>query len=331
MLTFFVAVAVVLTPKVRPTSSPQHIHQQAIESRFAAIKKRHPDRQPMAIDSSDAYWTQALQEVDKSPEELDAQAKREERVGLYLPKLIRGNPREKLLALTFDDGPHPVFTEELLALLKQEDVKATFFVVGKMVEKNPQLLKQIAADGHMIGNHTFSHVTLTKIPMNEVRAEYEACNDVVEDVTGQRMRFCRPPGGDYDRQVVRAATEQGLTTVLWTDDPGDYANPGTHVIEAKTLKRLSNGGIILLHDGIQQTLDVLPQIIHYAKSQGYRFVTVDELLGSLFPPMRYGNHAIASNLPEKPKDNAALPLNHPAAKIVTPTKSIADFVHKPAA
>lgn len=331
MLTFLVAVAALLTPKVRPVNGPQDIHQQAIASRFAVIKKRHPNRQPMTIDSTDSYWAQALQEVDKSPEEIDAQAKHEERLGIYLPKLIRGNPREKLLALTFDDGPHPGFTEKLLALLKQMDVKATFFVVGKMVERNPQLLKEIAADGHLVGNHTFSHVTLTKIPMNEVRAEYEACNDIVEDTIGQRMRFCRPPGGDYDRGVVRAATEQGLTTVLWTDDPGDYASPGTHVIERKTLLRMSNGGIILLHDGIQQTLDVLPQIIAYARQQGYKFVTVDELLSSLYPPVRYGSKSVAVNMPDKPnKDNVVLPA-HAAAHANTPTKSTADFVHKPAA
>jgi peptidoglycan/xylan/chitin deacetylase (PgdA/CDA1 family) len=295
------AVAYLVVPKKSTDVGEGNEHQQDVNTRYVVIKKSHPKAKPMTINTTDPYWQRALEEVDKSPEELAAQALREEREGVYLPKLIRGNPREKLLALTFDDGPHPAFTEKLLYLLKEYKVKATFFVVGKMVEKHPELLKEIVADGNMVGNHTFSHVTLTKIPFSEIRAEYEACNDIVEDVAGVKMRFCRPPGGDYDRHVIKAATEQGLTTVLWTDDPGDYANPGTHVIEMKTLDRLSNGGIILLHDGIQQTLDVLPQIIAYARDHGYRFVTVDELLDSLNPHLRYNPiHPLEIKVPSKP-------------------------------
>jgi len=288
----FIALALAVTavflfiPKQNSVEGPSNVHQAAADTRYAIIKKSRPKARRILVDSSDSYWQHALEEVDRSPEEIAAQSSREERQGLYLPKLIRGNTHEKLLALTFDDGPHPGFTERLLALLKQENVKATFFVVGKMVEKHPELLKDIVESGNLVGNHTFSHVTLTKIPENEVRAEYEACNDIVQDVTGIRMRFCRPPGGDYDRHVVRAATEQGLTTVLWTDDPGDYASPGTHVIERKTLDRLSNGGIILLHDGIDETMQVLPQIIAYARDHDYKFVTVDQLMESLSPHLR---------------------------------------------
>ncbi|MEA2552382.1 MAG: peptidoglycan-N-acetylglucosamine deacetylase [Fimbriimonadaceae bacterium] len=278
ILTAIIVVGVlVLVPVVRSVTGSAELHKKDIAKRNAVLKRKHVGTPPAVLDTSDPYWQRALEEVDRSPEEIQAQAKREERQGVYLPKLIRGNPHKKLLALTFDDGPHPIKTEELLEILQSENVKATFFVVGKMVERRPDLLRLIASKGHEIGNHTFSHVTLTKVPLNEVRAEYEACNDIVEEVTGKRMRFCRPPGGDYDRDVIKAATEQGLTTVLWTDDPGDYANPGTHVIEEKTLERLSNGGVILLHDGIEQTLQVLPQIIEYAKHKGYRFVTVGDL------------------------------------------------------
>lgn len=284
------AIVLVNVPLVPSNTSAVNLHAHDEEMRAEILRKRHPVAlvNNATIDNSDRYWRRALEEVDRSPEEIEAQSEREQRQGLNVPKLIRGNPSEKLLALTFDDGPHTKFTTRLLALLRREDVKATFFVVGKMVERHPDLLRAIARDGHLIGNHTFSHVTLTKIPLVEVRAEYEACNDIVEDVTGQQMRFCRPPGGDYDRHVVQAATEQGLTTVLWTDDPGDYASPGTKVIQEQTLKRLSNGGIILLHDGVEQTLQVLPQIIHYARDRGYRFVTVDELMNSvkMAAPMR---------------------------------------------
>src|SRR5438046_2331597 len=135
--------ALFILPKQESAEGPENSHQQDAASRDAVIKKTDKKSKPVAMSSSDPYWQRALEEIDRSPEEIAAQVQREERHGLYLPKLIRGNPREKLLALTFDDGPHVNFTEKLLNLLKTNDVKATFFVVGKMVEKNPQLLKDI--------------------------------------------------------------------------------------------------------------------------------------------------------------------------------------------
>ncbi len=233
------------------------------------------------MEREDSFWKRAQQEVYRSPEELYAQDVRERRRGQFLPKLVRGNRSQKLFALTFDDGPHPIYTLKLLQVLKKANVKATFFVVGKMVEKQPDLLKAIDNAGMEIGNHTFSHVNLTKIPVKDIETEYRANNDIVTKVIGKSMMFCRPPGGDYDADVINAATSAGLTTVLWTDDPGDYANPSNNKLKKRTLARLSNGGILLLHDGIKGTLLVLPQIIAYAKKQGFRFVTVTELQNSL--------------------------------------------------
>lgn len=230
----------------------------------------------------DPFWQRALQETYRSPEELQAQDARERRRGQPLTKIMRGDPTKPTLALTFDDGPHPDLTLKLLDILKREKIKATFFVIGKMVEKNPDLLRAIAKGGHCIGNHTFSHVTLTKIPVPDIQIEYRATNDLIGQILKRTVRFCRPPGGDYDADVIQAATACGLTTVLWTDDPGDYANPGTNVIEERTLAKMANGGIILLHDGVQETLDVLPQIIEYAKKRGFKFVTMDELARQRF-------------------------------------------------
>lgn len=91
------------------------------------------------------------------------------------------------------------------------------------------------------------------------------------------MQFCRPPGGDYDEAVIKSAMENGLTTVLWTDDPGDYANPGDNVIETRILERIKPGAIILIHDGVQETINMLPQIIEHIQSKGYKFQTVYEM------------------------------------------------------
>jgi peptidoglycan/xylan/chitin deacetylase (PgdA/CDA1 family) len=226
--------------------------------------------QPLPSATVDAFWARAKQEVYKSPQELTAQRMREIRKGLPYAELVRGAPRMSTVALTFDDGPHPDFTLRLLAILDRYNVKATFFVVGEMAEKYPSLILAEQNRGHVVGNHTYHHVNLTKIPVLQVRVEYQACQDVVRTITGDTPRFCRPPGGDYDGAVIDAARSLGLTTVLWTDDPGDYASPGAGIIKARVLDRVGNGGIILLHDGIQQTLDVLPQIIERLQKRGLR-------------------------------------------------------------
>jgi len=224
-----------------------------------------------------AFWARAQQEIYRSPGELSAQHAREVRKGLSYDKLMCGDRRLRTIALTFDDGPHPQFTRQLLAILKQYDVKATFFVVGEMALKYPDLVRAEVSAGHVVGNHTFHHVNLTKIPVAGVLSEWQANQDVVKAIAGSTMRYCRPPGGDYDDAVIRAAMDIGLFTVLWTNDPGDYASPGDAKIEKRVLDRIGNGGIILIHDGVQQTIDVLPQIIEHLKGRGFRFVTVAEM------------------------------------------------------
>ncbi len=264
-----VTVLVCWRPAVSAGTSPSHAGSPSSSGAAA----------PTARES--AFWARAKEQIYRSPEELLAQAAREKRKGLVYDKLARGNPKDKAIALTFDDGPHPQFTPKLLDILRRENIRATFFVVGEMAEQYPDLVRAERSAGHVIGNHTYHHVNLTKIPVAEVLTEWDACQHVVEAIIGAQMRFCRPPGGDYDDTVIRAAMALGLTTVLWTDDPGDYASPGDTVIRRRVLDRVGNGGIILLHDGIQQTIDVLPQIIEYLKKKGYRFVTTAEMEGQL--------------------------------------------------
>lgn len=227
----------------------------------------------------DKFWQRAKQEVDKSVLELFAQHQAELERGIKYHKLIKGNPRKKQVAITFDDGPHPSYTPRLLEILKQHGVKATFFLVGEMGEKYPDLVKAEIAAGHSVGNHTYHHVNLTRIPLEQVATEIKACGEVLQGITGRPPRLFRPPGGDYDKKVAEAAEALGYTMVLWTDDPGDYAKPGAKVIESRLLSSISPGGVVLIHDGIQQTLDVLPQILAYLKGKGYQFVTIDEMMG----------------------------------------------------
>lgn len=229
----------------------------------------------------DGFWRNAKREVDKSVLELLAQHQAEVDRGLRFRKLMRGDPDRKEIALTFDDGPHPNYTPRILDILRQYRVRATFFLVGEMAEKYPALVRAEVAQGHNIGNHTYHHVSLVKIPKEYIAAEIKACGKVIQKITGRAPHLFRPPGGEYDKEVAEASDALGYTMVLWTDDPGDYASPGQQLILTRTLSRVTNGGIILLHDGIQQTIDVLPGLIERLREQGYTFVTVDEMLAKV--------------------------------------------------
>jgi peptidoglycan/xylan/chitin deacetylase (PgdA/CDA1 family) len=193
-------------------------------------------------------------------------------------KLIDRAYEPKAIALTFDDGPHGTLTTQLLAELKKLDVKATFFVVGKMVDRYPDLVRQEMAQGHEVGNHTYNHLNLDKLTTPQVDLEYKNCSDAIQRATGFRPRFCRPPGGRFDTEVLRAATDEGMWTVLWTDDPGDFARPDPKVLVERLDNQLKDGGILLLHDGIPQTMQVLPEVVQELRKRGYRFVTCSELL-----------------------------------------------------
>ncbi len=247
------------------------------------------------LGTPDRFWINAAKEVYRSTSDIQLQNQKELRMGLAYHKLIHGDPAIRAVALTFDDGPHPKYTPQLLAILKRYHVKATFFVVGEMAEKYPYLIREENAAGHIVGNHTYHHLNLTRMPDDEARVEWQAASDVIKSILGKAPLYCRPPGGDYDRKVITAATQTGMKTVLWTDDPGDYASPGDKTIETRVLDRIGNGGIILLHDGVQQTVDVLPQMIETLQKKGFKFQTVDEMAKDLNDPsVRHANRGTRS-------------------------------------
>jgi peptidoglycan/xylan/chitin deacetylase (PgdA/CDA1 family) len=199
--------------------------------------------------------------------------------GSSFHKIYRGDATKRQVALTFDDGPHPDSTPALLAMLKQYHVKATFFVVGMRAEQYPELIKAEAADGHCIANHTYHHDKLTDLGPVNLAMEIRACSDVIKKITGKAPVFFRPPGGSFDAQVTDAAQRQGLTTVLWTVNPGDFHRPGIATVEARALHDIGNGTIILFHDGVADTVAALPSIITKLRAQGYEFVTIEEMVG----------------------------------------------------
>jgi peptidoglycan/xylan/chitin deacetylase (PgdA/CDA1 family) len=264
------APAVAEGPDVR---RPNLLHGALPRNRLSAHTAR-----ALELAELDRYWVTARETVHRQVDDLMEQHQSELRRGISHAKLQRGDPSRKWIALTFDDGPHPGYSERILKILHQYDVPATFFLVGEMAERHPDLVRAEAAEGHSIANHTYHHLSLTKIPQDSVATEIKACGEVLRSITGKAPRLFRPPGGEYNDQVAEASEALGYRMILWTDDPGDYASPGADVILKRTVERVDNGGIILLHDGIEQTIEILPQLLRYLKSHGYECVTIDEML-----------------------------------------------------
>lgn len=187
----------------------------------------------------------------------------------------QGTENEKLVALTFDDGPHEGSTERLLAGLKERDVKATFFLIGESIEGKEELVEQMAEDGHLIGSHTFHHVQLTSLPVGEACSEITMTNEAIFAVTGQPVEYIRPPYGAWDEKLECAVD---LKEVGWTVDPRDWDVKNTETVVKRVLKDVKDGSIILLHDVYDTSVEAAFQIIDELKAQGYTFVTVDRLL-----------------------------------------------------
>src|SRR5262249_20303438 len=154
--------------------------------------------------------------------EANARSQHSRERGIQFPKLVRGNPDRKVVALTFDDGPHGPATERLLDILRKENVKATFFLVGTMVEKHQDLVQREAAEGHEIANHTYDHTRLVGLSPERVESELRDGAQVIGKAVGSPPRLFRPPGGEYDNETIEAAKRLGYVMVLWTDDPSDY-------------------------------------------------------------------------------------------------------------
>ncbi|SDR95015.1 polysaccharide deacetylase family sporulation protein PdaB [Paenibacillaceae bacterium GAS479] len=191
---------------------------------------------------------------------------------------------EKLIALTFDDGPSPITTLQILDLLKQYKAKATFFVIGYRLDKYPEIAAREAAEGHEVANHTDAHVYFKGgISEKTITTEMDNVQKKIKAITGQSSPWFRPPGGYYNDTVIRVAKQKGYTVVLWSwhQDTKDWTSPGIGRIVNKVLKNARNGDIVLLHDhvnGSTQTVEALKLILPELKKRGYRMVTISELM-----------------------------------------------------
>lgn len=200
----------------------------------------------------------------------------------------KGNDDEKIIALTFDDGPDKDFTPQVLDILKKNDIKATFFVVGENVGWNPEILKRQYEEGHEIGNHTFTHINVSKRRYEDIYKEINDTQEAIKKVIGEEPKLFRPPYRAISKDMCNIIKKKDMNIILWSNlDPRDWSNPGVNYIVDTITSKVQNGTIILLHDynnlrsKKSQTIQALEIVIPKLKEMGYKFVTVSELIDNL--------------------------------------------------
>lgn len=182
---------------------------------------------------------------------------------------------ENRIAITFDDGPGKGTTEKLLDGLKERGVKATFFLVGEKIEDNRELVARMYAEGHLIGNHTFTHVQLSKVDGKQALEEIVKTNTLIEEITGEPVRYISPPYGSYSNSLLM---QINMTPVLWSVDPEDWNTDNTGQVVKSVVANVKCGDIILLHDIYDSSVAAALEIVDELKAKGFIFVTVDQLL-----------------------------------------------------
>ena len=183
------------------------------------------------------------------------------------------------IAMTFDDGPSPETTPRLLDILKQRNIKATFFMIGQNAERNPAIVKRILAEGHEIGNHSWTHPQLSKLSDDRVTEEINKTQNAIKDASGYTPVLLRPPYGAITaRQKEWIEKQFGLSVIIWSVDPFDWKRPGASVIEQRILSGARPGAIVLSHDIHKQTVDAMPATLDALAAKGFKFVTVSQLI-----------------------------------------------------
>lgn len=189
--------------------------------------------------------------------------------------------KEKVVALTFDDGPHEKHTTQILDLLEKYNAKGTFFIVGEQAEKNPEIVLRMYEEGHELANHTFTHPNSTNV--SKIRKEIKQTNDTIYSITGYTPNLFRPVEGQYTDAMIEEVVKDGFQVVMWSwhQDTEDWKNPGVNKIVKTVLKGTKEGDVILFHDGggnRAQTVKALEQILPELQNKGYNFVTIKDLI-----------------------------------------------------
>lgn len=210
-------------------------------------------------------------------------------IGLQDGVFRHGDPtKEKIAAITFDDGPSAAYTPLILDILAEKNVKATFFLTGQMAEEHSAIARRIAAEGHETGNHTYSHVNMVFLKPDNLIREIERGERAVASATGRKPVLFRPPRGLFNNHVREALVSRGYRIILWSVSAADWSLLSAEAIKMRVKKYTRPGGVILFHDGgalvknqggkRDKTVAVLPEVIDYLHSEGYSLVTIGEML-----------------------------------------------------
>ncbi|MGE6629220.1 polysaccharide deacetylase family protein [Bacillus sp. NPDC077027] len=189
----------------------------------------------------------------------------------------------KKIALTFDDGPHPVYTNLILDVLKEHGVDATFFAVGSRIQAYPTIAQRLVDEGHELGNHTMNHTYFDLLTNKQIKQELKESSTHIAALQPAGSLLFRPPGGRLTMKAFRILKKQGYDVIMWsfTQDPKDWSRPGAHKIASRIINNIQGGDIILLHDGggnRKQTVEALKMVIPKLKEEGYEFVKITELV-----------------------------------------------------
>lgn len=196
------------------------------------------------------------------------------------------NSGGKVIALTFDDGPGP-YTAQLLDILDQHGAKATFFLIGSKVSAQADVLRRMHSRGHQLGNHSWSHPELPKLPVGQIAGEIDRTNDAIKQATGVKPTILRPPYGATNSVVLEQLRARGMSSILWSVDTRDWADRNSEIVCSRAVAGAHPGAIILMHDIHQTSVGAVPCILNALKQQGYSFVTVQGLLGNMAPGAGY--------------------------------------------
>lgn len=209
-----------------------------------------------------------------------------ERLGRILIKRVvwRKHTDEKKVALTFDDGPHPIFTPQILDVLQTNKIPATFFLIGKHLSDHPDIGRRLTAEGHEAANHTYSHQLLMRLDDARIKDEIRKTHTLISQLDGQSPRFLRPPMGLFSKRVLDLIEDSGYHTVVGDVYPRDPHRPGKDKIVNRILERTNPGSIIILHDGgntekvdRSQTVGAIKEVIPLLKQRGFEFVTLSAM------------------------------------------------------
>jgi peptidoglycan/xylan/chitin deacetylase (PgdA/CDA1 family) len=190
------------------------------------------------------------------------------------------------IAITFDDGPHPALTPRLLDMLKDRGVKATFYVIGKNVALYPEIMKRIVAEGHEIGNHSYTHPALTKCSADKITEEITKTNQAILQACGVKPTTMRPPYGATNASINKRLNDEfGFAVIMWSVDPQDWKIRKASHVSSHILQNTKSGAIVLAHDIHPSTIDAMPAALDGLLSKGHQFVTVSELISLDRPAM----------------------------------------------